>query len=452
MMHYAMVMVPEGQNLVKMMETMDALTPYSIIKQTVRLGNVQSMLNGFVKILLAKMGDKNLVQTMVSRAIKIDLHDLEKRAEKIKKKSKDGRGLPKEISLAIEDYIHQPRSVQENIRLKSQQESKSIIACIFDSFYPVYPPQAIQDITPDQHTLAIEYLAIQLSTRDRLESIQTVCKEKPDLLSPVIKHQMALLAPLLKAFHDGKFDIGHIITHQKDYTADLIKTAKVTKDHVPGVDDFYALFQRHIPGLWKDLHEAASKCPGLHDAVYDWCSASIGQFRSSDTVGEVNPELRTGETTEALLKIFDDLPGGAKKEEVRSALDEHAAYLTRMRATSRAMLQQVLDRRCSPDQIGPSPVLPRWHALLDATLLTPTELSGTVRTGRSADQVAARYDVAAAPDSSVVFEALSGSFRQYLFTERSGESVPMGDVAAKIGEISLSDPIDGFTIKPYIPA
>lgn len=62
-MHYFTVLTPEGQNIIKMLDLVDTLTPYTIIKQTVRVGNVQSMLNGIVKIMLAKMGDKNLIQT-----------------------------------------------------------------------------------------------------------------------------------------------------------------------------------------------------------------------------------------------------------------------------------------------------------------------------------------------------------------------------------------------------
>lgn len=61
--HYFTVLTPEGQNIIKMMDVVDTLTPYTIIKQTVRLGNVQSMLNGIMKITLAKVNDKNLIQT-----------------------------------------------------------------------------------------------------------------------------------------------------------------------------------------------------------------------------------------------------------------------------------------------------------------------------------------------------------------------------------------------------
>lgn len=440
LMHYALVLFPEGQNLVNMADVIDTLTPYAIIKQTVRVGNVQSMLNGILKILLAKVSDKNLVQTMASRAIKLDLHDLEKRAEKIKKKSKDGRGLPKEMFNAIDDYVQRPSSVQENTRHRSQREGKSIIASILDTYYPAYPPEAVQNITHEQHTQALEYLSVQLSIRDRLEGVQAACKDKPDLLSPIVKEQMALITPLLKALHDGKFDVGQVITLHKVYTEDFLKTAKITKDHVPSVGDFYALFQRHVPALWRILHDGRNKCPSLHTAVYGWCSDALGQFRSHTTQ---DGELRTGAMTGPLSRMFDGLPAEQKKP-VQAALDDHAAYLVAGRMASREMLQNVLSRRCSPDQIGPGPVLPRWHALLDATLLTPTSMSGSVRTGLRVSAIAAQQSVVGAPDSSVVRESLGKPFRAFLAEERSS-SLSMGGMAASLPRVSISEPRDNVS-------
>lgn len=426
-MHYALVVVPDGQNLVKMMDTIDTLTPYSIIKQTVRVGNVESMLKGLVKILLAKVGDKNLIQTMASRALKLDLHDLEKRGEKVKKKSKDGKGVPKEIATAIEDYVLQPRSTQEHIRYKSQTENKSIVVSILDAHYPAYPPQAVQELDPEQHALAQEYLNIQLSIRDRLEGVQAICKEKPDLLSPIVKEQVALITPLLKALHDGKFDIGQIITLQKAYTEDFIKTAKVTKSYTPGVADFYGLFQRHLPALWKTLHEGAEKCPSLHTATYGWCSDALEQFRSSETR---SGESRTGAMTSALQAMYAALPAG-EKGAVQSAVDAHASYLATVRATNRSLLQEVLDKRCAPDQVGPSPVLPRWQELLDSTLLTPVEALGRARAGRSVSQTETRQGVLKAPDSSAAAAALGRPFREYLLVGRKS-ALSMGDMAVTL--------------------
>ena len=40
----------------KLLENVHKLLPYSMVKQTLRIGNAASMLNGMVRLLLAKMG------------------------------------------------------------------------------------------------------------------------------------------------------------------------------------------------------------------------------------------------------------------------------------------------------------------------------------------------------------------------------------------------------------
>lgn len=57
------MVLPDGQALLHMMDMMHTLTPYTVIKTTVRMGNVASMLNGMTKILLTKVNGKNLLQT-----------------------------------------------------------------------------------------------------------------------------------------------------------------------------------------------------------------------------------------------------------------------------------------------------------------------------------------------------------------------------------------------------
>lgn len=426
-MHYALVVVPEGQNLVKMMDTIDTLTPYSIIKSTLRVGNVQSMLNGIMKILLAKVGDKNLIQTMISRVLKLDLHDLEKRAEKMKKKSKDGKGLPKEVAPALEEYVDLPRSTQESIRLRSQTESKSIVTSILEAHYPSGLPPTVQDMSPEQHDLAIEYLGIQLSIHDRRMGVQTICKDKPDLLTPLVREQVALLTPLLSALHDGKFDIGQAINLQKAYMEDYIKTAKITSKYTPTVADFHALLQRHIVPLWKMLHDGTVKCPSLHAAVEGWCNEAYVQFRLP---GEKDGESRTGAMTGPLQAMYGNL-SAAEKQAVTAALNEHAGYTAAVKATNRMLLQEVLDKRCSPSQVGPSPMLPRWHALLDAQLLTPATSVGPVRTGRSTGAVEKKEGMIEAPNSSVVVAALGKAFRAHVEAERVS-ALSMGDMAASL--------------------
>jgi hypothetical protein len=63
MMHHFYVVMLDGQALLQIMDMVDTLTPYAIIKQTVRMANVPAMLGAMTKILLAKVSGKNLLQT-----------------------------------------------------------------------------------------------------------------------------------------------------------------------------------------------------------------------------------------------------------------------------------------------------------------------------------------------------------------------------------------------------
>lgn len=56
LVHHVFVLSPEGPYLLKLLENVHRLLPYSMIKQTLRIGNAATMLNGMVRLLLAKMG------------------------------------------------------------------------------------------------------------------------------------------------------------------------------------------------------------------------------------------------------------------------------------------------------------------------------------------------------------------------------------------------------------
>lgn len=55
-MHHVLVLSPEGPYLLKLLENFHNLIPYTMIRQTLRVGNAATMINGMVRLLLAKMG------------------------------------------------------------------------------------------------------------------------------------------------------------------------------------------------------------------------------------------------------------------------------------------------------------------------------------------------------------------------------------------------------------
>lgn len=319
------------------------------------------------------------------------------------------------------------------------------MAIILENFYPVHPPSEVQSMSEAQHKAALQYLSLKLSVRDRLQGVQALCKDKPDILSGVVKQQVALLEPVLKALHDGKFDIGKLVNLMKTVLEDMLKTSKVTKSYKPGVSDFFGFFTRILPEVWRILHEGATKCPSLHSAVYSWCRMALDNFHSHDTQFG---DLKTGSMTGPLLAIFDSLPS-EQRESVRQVLGNHAVYMAESRDQSRRKLQDVLNLKSSPDMMGPGPILPRWHALLDDTLVTPAEQRGSVREARSLEAAAARQQHTVAPHTMVVVRTLGPAFREYLMASGSG-ALSMKGMAGSLPVVG-SDPVGSYAAEKMGP-
>ena len=54
-MHYTLVLSPKGQYLLKLVDNANRLVPYMMIKQTLKIGNIATMIQAMMKIVLAKM-------------------------------------------------------------------------------------------------------------------------------------------------------------------------------------------------------------------------------------------------------------------------------------------------------------------------------------------------------------------------------------------------------------
>lgn len=55
LLHHIFVLSPEGQYLLKLIENVYKLIPFGMIRQTLRIGNAATMINGMMRIFLAKM-------------------------------------------------------------------------------------------------------------------------------------------------------------------------------------------------------------------------------------------------------------------------------------------------------------------------------------------------------------------------------------------------------------
>lgn len=117
-----------------MVENVHKLVPYVIIRQTLRVGNVATMINGMMKLMLAKISigsvtnwigmssgadeGMNLLQQIMSQVLGWDKRELKKRAEKLEK---DKDGPSKEQREALNTWIAASREEHLETRNRSSK-------------------------------------------------------------------------------------------------------------------------------------------------------------------------------------------------------------------------------------------------------------------------------------------------------------------------------------------
>ena len=75
-MHYTLILSPKGQYLLKLIENANKLIPYLVLKQTLKIGNVASMISALVKIGLAKMSVTSVTNWMGLTQSEAEGHNL----------------------------------------------------------------------------------------------------------------------------------------------------------------------------------------------------------------------------------------------------------------------------------------------------------------------------------------------------------------------------------------
>jgi hypothetical protein len=63
-MHYTLILSPKGQYLLKLVDNANKLVPYMVLRQTLKIGNVATMINAMVKVGLAKMSVASVTNWM----------------------------------------------------------------------------------------------------------------------------------------------------------------------------------------------------------------------------------------------------------------------------------------------------------------------------------------------------------------------------------------------------
>ncbi|KAF6826416.1 px domain-containing protein [Colletotrichum musicola] len=441
--HQVLIVSPEGQYLVKLMDSVHKMVPYGMVRQTLKIGNAATMIAGMMKIFLAKIGvgsvsnwfgltsnaadGQNLLQRIISVILGWDCAEFKKTVDRISK-AKDG---PSKGALdAIRAHCQAPQAERDAVRDRSLRESRSVVAVILDEA----GPGLLEDASEGEHAQCLEFYAALLAIRDREEIISVLCRQTPDLLTQAIREAVAGMDPIIRAVHN-KVDLSDHVKDYHSFVDQLINTSKPrkakSKDELdpppPTVEDYVQLLKNNRRLLYKFLHAVAKNCPGVMDQFRKWAKESLTAFHKEKNGASIETKLGV---------LFARVPEQEKAKLV-PVIDAHAAYLRELDDLSRARMQAIIEGNSS-SMAGPGVYLVRWQSLLDETLVTPATPAGPIRHGKevqgsfpqgkrgsvssgSGEKIeAVRSQNSAAmpeaPDVTPVVEAVGPLFRQMIAT------------------------------------
>ncbi|KAK5950284.1 hypothetical protein OHC33_008753 [Knufia fluminis] len=367
-MHYTLILSPKGQYLLKLVDNANKLIPYMALRQTLKIGNIATMISALMKLILAKMSvasitnwigltateddGMNLLQQVISTVLQWDVRDLESRVAKIEK---DKQCPSKEIRAALDDYVQANAEKQEELRKHSQTSSNSIVLMVLaDAGKP-------SDMKEETHKLALDYLACKLSIRDRMEIVRVGCHSHPDHLTAMVRSLVNAYEPIIRHFHNA-VDLSDTVADCQAFITDMLKVARIQppgkdgKTVVPSVGDFIQLLRKHQYSSHKFIHQLCKNGKEVTKWYLDWAKSVASKFQressfvdasesqnpsEGNTSTDAESPRDAGDLTKPLKELFGALPADTRKE-IISILDPMVLYVDEMHASSTTRLADVL--------------------------------------------------------------------------------------------------------------
>ncbi|KAG8527460.1 uncharacterized protein KY384_007612 [Bacidia gigantensis] len=391
-MHYTLIVSPRGQTMLPLLVRANDLLPYFVIRQTLKVGNAASMVNGLVKVVLAKMNmssfagwfggapsdsGMNLLH-IISTVLTWDVNVLKKRASSVEKQQGT---LTTSDLVAIREYCHMSHEDQQVIRDHSTSDQSSVIKAIFrhggkDNY-----------IDTEGHKKALEYLAIQLSISDRDKLIQSLCNRQPDILTSTIRIVVAAYEPIIRSLHKA-VNLSDGVHDMQQFMSDLIDLARVdcrTAAKTPTVEDFCILLQKHSESSHRFLHQILKNSPQSRQMYLEYSHLALSQYKCKGRQGADDQASGAGDMSVDLQDLYTSLSPEAKAT-VSEELEHYTHYLYTLQIKSSGKLTAVVEnlaKETSETKLGPGIFLAKWQALIDATPITPEYMEAPVRTANS---------------------------------------------------------------------
>lgn len=264
------------------------LLPYSLLKTILRFSNPMAIMKGVIDLFLAQpLGKRSLLQNILKMILADDMKAQEKAIKELQKKT-DQR-----IISTLDLYLSSDYSVKEAIRNDSIARNTDILISVFTS-----------PLVSDRQ-LSREVLEWHVEWNNAVDGIETFNEESvekysdlTELFKQMVRRRdkdqmqqlwdeastMGLVKELLTIFYGPLVDVfrsakvHEAVGDFEKFMSDLMKVVDNAEQNSLAsnpnqmVQEFFDLCERHIPDLFKFVHNVYVNDSGLFDEIMTWIS------------------------------------------------------------------------------------------------------------------------------------------------------------------------------------
>lgn len=307
--HYIFVSSPDGESILSILRRLHEKLPYWTIRQTLKIPYATQMVQGLIKVFLAKpmFSGKSLLQTLISTILGQDQSRCEKAITKYERD-----GFPKKYADGLKRYVYDTsREEQIAIREKCQRDGQSIVAAILGT----------TDFESQQHVDCLKYLELTLSRRDRVELIRILTGD--EVLTTLVRAGLDIFFPIIAELHKA-VNLPDGLQNAQNFLEDLIS---VSSKH-GNINDFVELINRHEISFTKFARQILTNSPKLKEGYIEWYHHCLKAY--------------TGTPAMNLTNAVSDMDA-SQREEILEELHNYAAYLDQKQQISHSRLEDILD-------------------------------------------------------------------------------------------------------------
>lgn len=274
------------------------LLPYTLLRTVLRFSNPIAIMKGIIDLFLAQpLGRRSLLQNILRMVLADDIKAQEKAIDELQKKLNN----PVIVS-TLTAYIESSASVKDEIHRDAAEREVDILVSIFSSpMVATVSPELSLEVEAwyaewnlavegkpiahsayvDKFSVLTELYRLMVRKRDK-DQMQSLWDEAGTM--GLVKELFTIFyGPLVDVFRSAK--IHEAVADFEKFMSDLVKVVHkaemnaLAADPNQMVQEFFELCERHVPDLFKFIHQIYLHDNGLFDQIMAWLSGIMEFLR-----------------------------------------------------------------------------------------------------------------------------------------------------------------------------